>query len=222
MKYTFLIVEDDALISEHLYEIVLSHGYEVSDICSNESSALQSIDQNSPDFALLDIRLLGNNSGINIGRYLQNLAIPFVFITSFSDKQTIQEAIDLQPKGYILKPFKTEEISAAISRLVSFGKQSISIKSGGVKYQLRIGDILFVKSENVYLEIHTFQKKYLVREKLSDFLARISGSRLIQVHRSFAVNPTKLTKQVKASLFIDEVEIPVSRIYKKQAEELFG
>ena len=221
MKYKFLIVEDDALISEHLNEIVIGHGHEVSDICAHEQSALQSIEQNPPDFALLDIRLLGDDLGINIGRHLQGLGIPFVFITSFSDKQTIQEAVDVEPKGYILKPFEAAEVSAVINKLVECGKQSMTIKSGGIKYQLLIRDILFVQSENVYLEIHTSDKKYLVRKKLSDFLSKVSGERLIQVHRSFAVNPKKLTKQVKASLFINDVEIPVSKNYKKQVAALF-
>jgi len=221
MNYKFLIVEDDALISEHLRDIVLSHGHIVSDVCANEESALRSIDNNPPDFSLVDIRLLGNDLGINIGHHLQQLGIPFMFITSFSDKQTLQEAIDTQPKGYILKPFERDEITVAINKLIEFGKQTIKIKSGGIKYNLFIRDIIYVKSENVYLEIHTAKKKYLIREKMSVFLAKISGSRLIQVHRSYAVNPKKLTKQVKTSLFIAETEIPVSKNYQNQVAELF-
>lgn len=220
MSYKFLIVEDDALISEHLRDIVLSQGHLVSDICANEETALRSIDNDPPDFSLVDIRLLGNDLGINIGRHLQQLGIPFMFITSFSDKKTIQQAVDTQPKGYILKPFDAEEISEAINKLIEFGKQTIAIKSGGVKYNLFINDIIFIKSENVYLEIHTSEKRYLIREKLSAFLKRISGSRLIQVHRSYAINPKKLTKQLRTSLFIDDTEIPVSKNYQDQVAEL--
>jgi len=221
MKYKFLIVEDDVFISEHLKQIVLSHGHEVTDICSTENSALQSIDQCPPDFAFLDIKLLGDDLGINVGRHLESMGIPFMFITSFSDKQTIQQAVDVQPKGYILKPFEAEEIGSAIKKLMAFGKQSISIKSRGIQYKLLINDIIFVRSDNVYLEIYLDKKKYLVREKMSNFLSKVSGENLIQVHRSYAVNPRRLTKQLKTSLFIDDIEIPVSKNYQKIAENLF-
>ena len=222
MNYSFLIVEDDVLISEHLKQIVIAHGHEVTAICSNEKSARESIDKQLPDFAFLDIRLLKNDLGINIGRYLQPLGVPFVFITAFSDKKTIQEAVDLEPKGYILKPFEREEVDAAINKLLVYGRQSITIKSAGVKYILQINEIIFIRSENVYLEIHTNDKKYLIREKLSQFLIRVPGKKLIQVHRSFAVNPEKISKQLKSSIFINDIEIPVSKNYRKIAENLIA
>jgi len=220
MNYSFLIVEDDVLISEHLKRIVLEHGHNVTAICSNEKSTYLEVEKCRPDFAFLDIKLLGNDLGINIGRHLKTLNVPFIFITSYSDKKTIQEAVDLEPKGYILKPFESKEISTAINKLVEFGKQNITIKSAGVKYILNVNDVLYLKSENVYLEIYTSEKKYLAREKMSKFLSHISARNLIQVHRSYAINPSKINKLLRTSIFIEGVEIPVSRNYRKTVGNL--
>jgi DNA-binding LytR/AlgR family response regulator len=214
MSKQFLIIEDDVLISEHLKDIITQEGMSVMNIVSNEAAAFELLSNERPDLAFVDIRLQGNDSGIKIARKLNELNVPFYFITSFSDKQTIKEAVETEPKGYILKPFELDEIIESIHKLLKFLPQKIEIKDAGKTIYLEPEELIFVKSENVYLEIHTVhQKKYVVRKKLKDFIAQEGLENLVQVHRSFAVDLSKVTAKERKSLFIDQYEIPVSKKY---------
>ena len=120
MKYKFLIVEDEVLISEHLKSILIGLNHQVTDICSSLKTAIESIHNFQPDIALLDIHMHGEDQGIAVAKHLKKLQIPFIFITSFSDKKTIQSAIREHPKGYILKPFSTIEIQEVINNEFKF------------------------------------------------------------------------------------------------------
>ncbi len=219
MKLNVLIVEDEVLISELLREIVKSNGYRVTDVCADEVTASTSINTNPPDMALLDIRLLGNDSGMNVARALNSKNIPFAFITSFADKRTIQEAVALGPKGYILKPFEPEEVMDVLKHLKSSKKQTITIKDRGDCHLVNIDDIKYVQSDNVYLEIFTTLKKYVVRQKISDFVSFLPSQQFVRVHRSFAVNIDYVMSYNKQEVLIEGKGIPIS---KKYSEYIFN
>ncbi len=213
-------MEDDALISEHLSDIVEAQGFNVPAICSNEEDALYAIEDMPPDYAFLDIRLLGDDLGINIGRVLKKKNIPFMYLTSFSDKKTVQEAVDTEPIGYILKPFETDEIVTALEKFRQIQPDEVVIKSGVDRLKIKLNDILYIKSDNVYLEIYSTDSKYLIRSKMTNFLEECQVSYLVQVHRSYTVNIQRITKVKSSSVFINSEEIPVSKNFVSQTESL--
>jgi DNA-binding LytR/AlgR family response regulator len=215
MKSKFLIVEDEVFISEHLKQLILHAGHRVTDICSNEMMAIVSVTENPPDYAFLDIRLLGEETGINIGRKLQVLGIPFIYITSFTDKATIQEAIKTRPIDYIVKPFSNEEVLSAIDQFHAEERKSVTIKSGSENHVMKVDDILFGQSENVYVEIFLKSEKYLTRLKLADVIAQIADSNFVQVHRSYAVNLKHVSSFNSKYLQLGEHQIPISKTYSK-------
>lgn len=222
MKRKFLIVEDDVLIAEHIYDIVQASGNHVLKVCANKLEALQAIEAETPHAAFLDIRLSGVDEGIEIGRILNKLGVPFAFVTSFSDKNTIQQAIDAQPRAYLLKPFDTEEIEDVIAKLIDECDPIISIKVNGMVQDIFTRDILYINSDNIYLEIYTLTGKYLIREKLSDFQELLDPTNFIRIHRSYVVNRMHVTKRKKDKVWLKKIEIPISRKYQTAIQELFN
>ena len=110
-----LIVEDEPIIAEDLSMILEKAGYHVIGIANNSTRALDLLHTQTPDIALLDIALDSSLSGIDIADIINNkYQIPFIFITSFSDKHTLEKAKDVYPYGYIVKPFKKKDILANI------------------------------------------------------------------------------------------------------------
>ncbi len=111
----FLIVEDEPLIAEDI-AVTLQHlDFITSGIAYNKENALKQLSVNTPDFVLLDINLSGKQEGIEIAREInQKYQLPFIFITSYSDKITLQEAKTTGPAGYIVKPFTEQTLYAAI------------------------------------------------------------------------------------------------------------
>jgi len=69
----------------------------------------------SPDIALLDISIKGDKDGIDIAHIINKKHnIPFVFLTSFADKETIDRVKETSPYGYIVKPFKDRDLAPVI------------------------------------------------------------------------------------------------------------
>lgn len=220
MKRNFLIVEDEVFISEHLKQLIVKCGHQVTKICSTEKSAFEAIAGSPPDFAFLDIRLIGSNSGINIGKKLHELAIPFMYITSFVDKATIQEAVDTQPMGYLVKPFTNDEIIQAIQKFVQLETDCIHIKTGNETQRLNPDNIVFAQSDSNYVELHLTSGKHLARIKLAEIIEQINRSDFIQVHRSFAVNLQHVKAFSSKHLQVGDHKIPVSKSYMQLIQDL--
>ncbi len=115
MPVKILIVEDEPLISEDLAFILDKEGYQVVGQAYEGSTALDMIHNRQPDIILLDIALDHQMSGLDVALILnQKYGLPFIFITSFSDKMTLDLAKNLLPQGYIVKPFKKKDILATL------------------------------------------------------------------------------------------------------------
>ena len=221
MSYKFLIVEDDVLISEHLRSILQRMQHQVLGICGSRSEAITCIQNERPDFALLDIRMHGKDQGIEVAEYLKSIGVPFIFITSFSDKKTLQSAVKQQPKGYILKPFSAEEVEDVIRDCVKELKDDfVYIKESNGSTKVNHSDILWIQADNVYIEIHTAQKKYVVREKLNVFLEDLPEDIFAKVHRSYVVNKEHIDRIETNSIYLGETQIPVSKTYKSELNSI--
>ena len=107
-----LIVEDDPIIALGFEDTLLSLGVPVVRVASNVASALLAIDQRAPEFALLDVGLVGQNS-VAVAERLAALGIPFAFATGYG--------ADRVPPGFadrprLAKPCTTEALEAALRR----------------------------------------------------------------------------------------------------------
>ena len=86
--------------------------------------------------------------------------------------------------------------------------------------RLDYDDIIWLKAENVYTEIHTVDKKILHRGGLSEMLDHLPSNKFFKSHRSYAVNLDKVTKIASDALLIGETSIPVSRSKKAELMEM--
>ncbi|WP_395062194.1 helix-turn-helix domain-containing protein [Flavobacterium sp.] len=116
MKAPILIVEDELIIALDIKEILNEEGYDaIIDIVSVED-AIKAIDQFTPSLILVDINLKKDKDGIDLGKYLlEKDTIPFVYITSYSDKTTLERVSETRPYGYIVKPFKPADLKTTVS-----------------------------------------------------------------------------------------------------------
>ena len=92
-----------------------NNDFEVSAIAYDSDEALHQLKKHPPDFAILDINLESEKDGIEIAEYInQNNFIPFVYLTSYSDKDTLDRAKKTNPAGFIVKPFNEKTLYATI------------------------------------------------------------------------------------------------------------
>ena len=110
-----LIVEDEPLIAEDIAEILQKNEFQVTNIAYNKEDALEELRENLPDMVLLDINLNNRLDGIDIAVNIQShYQIPFIYITSYSDKNTLEKAKRTEPSGYIVKPFNEAGLCSSI------------------------------------------------------------------------------------------------------------
>lgn len=110
-----LIVEDEPAIAADLGDILEMSQYNVCGIAYSYNQAIEKLAAYRPDLVLLDIALKGSGSGLDVAKVLNlKYNIPFIFITSFADQDTIQEVVKLNPSGYLVKPFKEKDIAPLV------------------------------------------------------------------------------------------------------------
>ncbi len=110
-----LIVEDEPAIAHDIAAILTGNGYQVCGIAHSSTKAMDYLVTKSPDIALLDISIKGDKDGIDIAHIIKKKHdIPFVFLTSFADSETIERVKETAPYGYIVKPFKERDLAPVI------------------------------------------------------------------------------------------------------------
>lgn len=114
-KIKILIVEDEPLIAEDIKECLENIDYEVVAVTYNMKDALDVLENNSPDFVLLDINLGNNTDGITIAEKInEKYKIPFIYLTSYSAKTILDQVKHTLPMGYVVKPFAESDLYSSI------------------------------------------------------------------------------------------------------------
>jgi response regulator NasT len=119
-KGKILVVDDDRLVLATLSHGLAQAGYEVID-ADNGDEAILLARRHQPELALLDIRMEGK-TGFDVAEYLRDVChIPFMFLSAFSDPDTVAKVAELGAMAYMVKPLEVGQIvpsvEAAFERL---------------------------------------------------------------------------------------------------------
>jgi len=115
METRVLIVEDERIVAEDIKRSLINLGYDVTGISSSGPLAVESALYDRPDIILMDIKLKGEMDGFTTAEEIRSKAdIPIVYLTAYSDDDTVKKARETSPYGYILKPFEGRELHTTI------------------------------------------------------------------------------------------------------------
>ena len=110
-----LIVEDERIVAMSLRQHLCELGYEVTGSVSSGEAAIARAERALPDVVLMDIHLAGQVTGTQAARRIwEELQVPVVYLTAYADPATLDDVKHTEPYGYIVKPFRAEEVHAAI------------------------------------------------------------------------------------------------------------
>ena len=110
-----LIVEDERIVAEHIRQSLTRLSYKISGIASSGKEAFSLAKKNGPDLVLMDIVLKGKMDGIETAsRILNELNIPVIYLSAYTDKKTIDRAKITEPFGYLVKPFDESSLKSSI------------------------------------------------------------------------------------------------------------
>lgn len=238
-----LIVEDNVIIADDMQSMLEEIGYEIVDNVIVYEQAIEVLKSKQVDLVLIDIILASDKTGIDLGKHIrENYNIPFIFVTSNSDRATVENAKTVKPNGYLVKPFEQQDLYTSIEiALSSFNyneksasaksnneseqedqvisnsvlKDSIFVKKQHLYYRIQFGDIQFIKADNVYLEVNTVDKKFLVRSPLKDYLEKLPANKFYRAHKSYIVNVDHIEAINSKDIMINNNLIPISKEFKE-------
>ena len=112
---TLLVVEDEAVVAMDIAGQLRDMGYRVCGCVDNGRDAIARARADRPDLVLMDVVLRGDMDGIAAAAIIgAELQVPILFLTAYSDDQTVERAAGAMPYGYLTKPFQGRELRAVI------------------------------------------------------------------------------------------------------------
>ncbi len=235
VKKRIIIVEDEALIADHIEMLLSDEGYTVVAVLDNADDLFNVLSTQSVDLILLDINLQGSLDGVDIAHQVnKQYKVPIVFLTSNTDKKTIDRVKLTTPAGFIAKPYTiadlisnieialyraTEVIKPAITQEVS--EKSIFIKDKSTLVKLMYADIAYAEAMDNYSVIFTDEKKYIVPHTLKSLAELLEPEGFVKTHRSFLVNAKKISAIHPKAVQVGTKEIPLSENFRSTIISLF-
>ena len=114
MTRKVMIVEDESLIAIDLKFMLEDNGYEVVAQANNGESAIELAFTHMPQLILMDIKMpkLG---GLKASKIIeQQLGIPVLFISAYSEKELLLYMKQDNILGYVMKPFSEKNVLPAL------------------------------------------------------------------------------------------------------------
>lgn len=169
-----LLVEDDSIISMQIQRELEGWSYTVVGVAqSSEDAVLMALDL-SPDLIMMDIVMQGKYDGIEaVEKIKRHRDIPVIYTTGYHDDETIERARKTNPEAYLLKPYRSFEIRAAIE--IAIQRHQFQRKSREKEERYRN---LFEKSIN---GIVIFQAQENYPDEVEDFLVVDVNPSLLQM-----------------------------------------
>jgi len=139
-----LILEDELIIYVHLKKTLTKLGFKHIHIAKDAKRAFEIASKTKIDILFSDIKINGDIDGIDAAKTLQNLyKLPVVFITAYKDQDILLRASEVDFIGYLLKPYRVDELEALIN--LTIAKYRLMIKTDSV---IKINSYAFDKTNN--------------------------------------------------------------------------
>lgn len=113
--HRLLIADDEVIMTEELEALLTDMGYGVVGKAFSGEEAIAMARRLLPDLIIMDIVMPGIVDGIDAARTIkEDLSIPVIFMTGYSDTALLEKAKLLNPYGYVIKPFNDTQMQSAI------------------------------------------------------------------------------------------------------------
>lgn len=141
-----LIIEDDPIVALDLSLVLSEMGCSVIGIAKDHSNAVELMFHNPADILLCDINLQNNESGIDVVKTIRKTFDPVViYLTALEDTHTVKKAIETDPYGYLLKPYRYSELFALVQLSLRQPKNAIPHR---INESIEVGEGFLFNTQN--------------------------------------------------------------------------
>ena len=170
-----LVVEDEILVAKNLQQRLQAFGYRVPRFVVSGEDALQVVDESPPDVVLMDVRLAGVMTGAQAAEKIRaRHDIPVVFLTAYSDDATLQQVKAAEPFGYLLKPFREQELRITIDMALYKHSLEKKLRQSESKYRTLIEmlntGIFMAALDGNFLQVNSAMVEMAGYESIGDLM----------------------------------------------------
>lgn len=250
-----LVIDDEALARKRVINLLEDvPEIEMVGECSNGKTAIKTINEKKPDLIFLDINMKDMN-GFEVLQKIEVSPKPIViFVTAYDNYAS--RAFDVDAFDFLLKPFKDQRFFKTINKVLNisrteadlnfekrikelfeiYSKESntavppvkIPVKQGNKTALINPVNILYIIASGYYAEIYTAEKKYVLRESLSNMMEILDENIFVRIHRSTIVNINHVKEIVHSEYseidarMTDDKLLHISKSHKKEFMEKLG
>ena len=145
-----LLVEDEDTIVRSLKDFLRAEGFDV-DNTDGQKNALEMLERNDYDLALLDVSLSEGNGFSLCSAIKKEKQLPVIFLTASGDEFSVVTGLDLGADDYIAKPFRPRELVSRINSVLRrCGKSRKFFDIDNVRVDLDKG-VVYRNDQDLYL-----------------------------------------------------------------------
>lgn len=207
-KVKILIVEDEAIVAKDIKNSLERLKYDIMGVLDSGDDVINllKIKGKIPDLILMDIKLKGKMDGIETVSKIKEYDIPVIYLTAYSDKDTIERAKATIPYGFLIKPFDPAELNSVIQMAVYKYNVEKELKESKERYKYLIDHIeefVLIINDKAVIEfanrsaLNILQRKIedVVGKSVSDFLTEDSASKsLMALKNEFSGKSTEVAE----------------------------
>ncbi|WP_298901689.1 LytTR family DNA-binding domain-containing protein [uncultured Psychroserpens sp.] len=227
----YIIIDDEHIAHDIIknYCDMLPNMEHMTD-CYDAIEALDYLSKTNVDLIFLDL----NMPKLKGFEFLKTLPSPPKVIVTTAYSEFALEGFELNVVDYLLKPFSFERFLKAVNKVsesnttanvsaVHDHKTStgqIFLRQNKSYIQVDISDILYIEASGNYTKVVTNDDTITVREKISDMLDSLSSNEFLQVHKSFVVAKTHISRIEGNRIHLKDAIVPIGKLYKANINDL--
>ena len=200
--------------------------------CSTAMEALKILNKQEVDLIFLDIQMPGL-TGLQL---LQSLSVkPMVILITAYEKYAL-EGFNLDVIDYLVKPVPFERFLKACNKAIDFYRLKKNVQAESQVWpeyffvnaeyglvKIVFSDIRLIEGLKDYLKIHLGDTKPLIiRMSLKAIEEKLPPGKFFRIHKSYIISVKHITTIRKNSVFLGELELPLSDLYKEDLMREIG
>jgi CheY-like chemotaxis protein len=114
-----LIVEDEYFVASFMADLMEEWGHEVVAVCATGTAAIEHLERGGVEIALLDIKLKGDLTGVDVAEVARERAIAHVFVSGSGDPATRSAAQATEPLAFLQKPVNEKQLRSILNAVLA-------------------------------------------------------------------------------------------------------
>lgn len=229
MRLTCCVVDDEPLAVELMEGYVRKTPFlELKGAFYSASAAFEALRREAVDLLFCDIQM-PELSGMDLARMLPERT-RVIFTTAFSSYAV--EGFRVNALDYLLKPISYADFLESASKALrwfemagnSIAPASVYVKTDYRLLRLELDDILYIEGLKDYVRIwlQGCSEPVLTLMSMKVLEEQLPADRFIRVHRSYIIQPSKMSYIERGRVVFGKVRIPVSDTYRQGLHDFLG